>query len=203
MPVAENHPKPVLRLAGTLRGCKTDAAACPGTGTASAEPGSSRKPDAESVDARKGYAVGRWLARRLMQKCGLEIRQPGIHRYRGVKEEAAVSPNLLKRRLTPEAPDRVWSGDISYVRVNGGWCYLALVIDLYPRRIVGSAVSSSPDAELVCQALRRALESRSCRTGRLLCHSDQGGQYRSKKYRQLLWRHGGDAEHEPEREQPG
>lgn len=114
----------------------------------------------------------------------------GRHRYRGVKEEATASPDLLKRRFTPETPDKAWSGDISYVRVNGGWCYLALVIDLYSRWIVYSAVSSSPDAELICQVMRRALESRSCRTGRLLCHSDQGCQYRSKKYRKLLWRHG-------------
>ena len=139
---------------------------------------------------REGYKVGRWLAHRLMQECGLESGQPGRQRYRGVKEEAMASPDLLRRRFTPETPDKAWSGDISYVRVKSGWCYLALVIDLYSRRIVGSAVSSSPDAERVCRAMRRALESRSCRTGRLLCHSDQGSQYRSKKYRQLLWRHG-------------
>ena len=66
--------------------------------------------------------MGRWLARRLMQECGLESRQPGRHRYRGVKEEAMASPDLLRRRFTPETPDKAWSGDISYVRVNGGCC---------------------------------------------------------------------------------
>ncbi|WP_154132265.1 DDE-type integrase/transposase/recombinase, partial [Yersinia pestis] len=60
---------------------------------------------------------------------------------------------------------------------------------VYSRRIVGSAISSSPDAELVCRAWRNALETRP-REKRLLFHSDQGGQYRSKKYRQLLWRNG-------------
>ncbi|MTH48118.1 IS3 family transposase, partial [Intestinirhabdus alba] len=85
--------------------------------------------------------------------------------------------------------NQVWCGDISFIRVSGGWCYLALAIDLYSRRIVGHVMSSSLDAELVCRALRNALEIRK-RSGRLLFHSDQGGQYRSKKYRRLLWKHG-------------
>lgn len=138
---------------------------------------------------RSGYGVGRWLARRLMQECGLESRQPGKHLYRGVREASPASPNLLKRRFAPESANQAWCGDISFIRVSGGWCYLALVIDLYSRRIVGHAMSSSPDAELVCRALRNALETRQ-RSGRLLFHSDQGGQYRSKKYRRLLWKHG-------------
>lgn len=138
---------------------------------------------------QSGYNVGRWLARRLMQECGLASRQPGKPRYRGERETSLASPDLLKRQFKPSEPNRVWSGDISYIKVNGGWCYLALVIDLYSRRIVGSAISSSPDAELVCRALRNALETRP-REKRLLFHSDQGGQYRSKKYRQLLWSNG-------------
>ncbi|WP_155979598.1 IS3 family transposase, partial [Yersinia wautersii] len=138
---------------------------------------------------QSGYNVGRWLARRLMRECGLASRQPGKPRYRGEREVSLASPDLLKRQLKPSEPNRVWGGDISYTKVNGGWCYLALVIDLYSRRIVGSAISSSPDAELVCRALRNALETRP-REKRLLFHSDQGGQYRSKKYRQLLWRNG-------------
>jgi len=138
---------------------------------------------------QSGYEVGRWLARSLMRECGLVSCQPGKQRYRGMKEAASASPNLLKRRFMPSEPNRVWSGDISYIRVNGGWVYLALVIDLYSRRIVGSAMSSSPDAELVCRAMRNALETRSIKH-RLLFHSDQGGQYASRKYRRLLWRHG-------------
>lgn len=86
---------------------------------------------------RSGYNVGRWLARRLMQECGLESRQPGKHRYRNVGEETSASPNLLKRQFTPTQANRVWSGNISYIKVSGGWCYPVLVIDLYSRRIVG------------------------------------------------------------------
>ncbi|MFP1909125.1 IS3 family transposase [Lonsdalea quercina] len=138
---------------------------------------------------QSGYEAGRWLARRLMRECGRVSCQPGKHRYRGMKEASPAFPNLLNRRFMPSEPNRVWSGDISYIRVNGGRVYLARVIDLYSRRIVGSAMSSSPDAELVCRAMRNALETRSIER-RLLFHSDQGGQYRSRKYRQLLWRHG-------------
>ncbi|CAK6500563.1 IS3 family transposase ISKpn37 (plasmid) [Serratia marcescens] len=138
---------------------------------------------------RKGYAIGRWLARKLMQECGLLSRQPGKHRYRGAREEALASPNLLKRRFMPASPNQLWCGDISYIRLHGGWCYLALVVDLYSRRVVGSALSLSPDANLACRAMRNALETRR-RHGRLLFHSDQGCQYKSKQYRQLLWRSG-------------
>lgn len=122
---------------------------------------------------RNGYSIGRWLARKLMQECGLLSRQPGKHRYRGAREEALASPNLLKRRFMPASPNQVWCGDISYIRLHGGWCYLALVVDLYSRRVVGLALSLSPDANLACRAMRNALETRR-RHGRLLFHSDQG-----------------------------
>ncbi|OMQ21470.1 transposase [Serratia oryzae] len=107
---------------------------------------------------QSGYNMGRWLARRLMQECGLASRQLGKPRYRGERETSLASPDLLKKQFKPSEPNRVWSGDISYIKVNGGWCYLAL--ETRPRE------------------------------KRLLFHSDQGGQYRSKKYRQLLWRNG-------------
>lgn len=138
---------------------------------------------------RNGYAIGRWLARKLMQECGLLSRQQGKHRHRGAREEALAPPNLLKRRFMPASPNQVWCGDISYIRFHGGWCYLALVVALYSRRVVGSALSLSPDANLACRAMRNALETRR-RHGRLLFHSDQGIQYKSKQYRQLLWRSG-------------
>ncbi len=133
--------------------------------------------------------MGRYLARRLMQECGLESCQPGAHRYRRCLEEAGASPNYLNRRFNPEKPDQIWCGDISYIRTKEGWRYLALVIDLCSRRVVGYALSSSPDAELVCKVLRHALESR-CPQGRVMFHSDQGSQYSSRKFRQLLWRSG-------------
>ncbi len=138
---------------------------------------------------QSGVEAGRWLARRLMQECGLISCQPVKHRYRVNEENNPAMPNLLNRQFNPGAPNRVWCGDISFIRLQNKWCYLALVVDLYSRRIIGSALSLTADADLVCRALRNALETRP-RDGRLLFHSDQGVQYKSNKYRKLLWRYG-------------
>ena len=138
---------------------------------------------------QSGVDAGRWLARRLMRKYGLTSRQPVKHHYRGNEDKSPPLPNLLNRQFNPAAPNRVWCGDISFIRLQDRWCYLVLVVDLYSRRIIGSALSLTADAELVCRALRNALETRS-RDGRLLFHSDQGVQYKSNKYRKLLWCYG-------------
>ncbi|AJJ25686.1 integrase core domain protein (plasmid) [Yersinia enterocolitica] len=95
----------------------------------------------------------------------------------------------MRRQFNPVGPNRVCCGDISFIRLQGKWYYLALVVDLYARRIIGSALSLTADADLVCRALRNALETRP-RDRRLLFHSDQGCQYKSNKYRKLLLRHG-------------
>lgn len=138
---------------------------------------------------QSGINAGRWLARRLMSEGGLASRQPVTHRYRANEDNRAALPNLLNRQFNPAAPNRVWCGDISFIRLQGKWCYLALVVDLYSRRIIDSALSLTSDAEWVCRALRNALETHP-RDGRLLFRSDQGVQYKSNKYRRLLWRHG-------------
>ncbi len=135
----------------------------------------------------EGYPVGRWKARRLMQECGLQSRQPGAHRDRPAGKEHVASPNLLQQDFIPACPNTRWCGDITYIRTEAGWCYLAVVMDLFSRRVVGMAMSTSPDAGLVCRALRNALETRHIE-GRLIFHSDQGSQYSSKKFRRLLWR---------------
>ncbi|WP_374050736.1 IS3 family transposase [Xenorhabdus taiwanensis] len=134
----------------------------------------------------EGRPVGRWKARRLMQECGLQSRQPGTHRYRPAGEEHIASPNLLRQHFAPACPNTHWCGDITYIRIKAGWSYLAVVMDLFSRRVVGMAISSSPDAELVCRALNNALETRHIE-GRLVFHSDQGSQYSSRKFRRLLW----------------
>ena len=138
---------------------------------------------------QSGVNAGRWLARRLMRECGLTSRQQVKHHYRVNENKSPPLPNLLTRQFNPAAPSRVWYGDISFIRLQDTWCYLALVVDLYSRRILGSALSLTADAELVCRALRNALETRP-RNGRLLFHSDQDVQYKSNKYIKLLWRYG-------------
>ncbi|MGT5469215.1 IS3 family transposase [Escherichia coli] len=138
---------------------------------------------------QSGVDAGRWLARRLMRECGLTSRQPVKHHYRVNEDKSPPLPNLLNRQFNSAAPNRVWCGDISFIRLQDRWCYLALVVDLYSRRIIGSALSLTADDELVCRALRNALETRP-RDGRLLFHSDLGVQYKSNKYRKLLWCYG-------------
>ncbi|MHA0273244.1 IS3 family transposase [Enterobacter ludwigii] len=138
---------------------------------------------------QSGIDAGRWLARRLMQECGLTSRQPVKHPYRINEDNSPALPNLLNRQFNPAVPNRVWCGDISFIRLQDRWCYLALVVDLYSRRIIGAALSLTADADLVCRALRNAPETRP-RNERLLFHSDQGVQYKSNEYRKLLWRYG-------------
>lgn len=86
------------------------------------------------------------------------------------------------------APNQVWCGDITYIWAQGKWHYLAVVLDLYARRVVGWTLSSKPDADLVIKALDMAYEQRGRPQG-LLFHSDQGSQYGSRQFRQRLWRY--------------
>jgi transposase InsO family protein len=100
-----------------------------------------------------------------------------------------LASNLLDRDFKASAPNQKWVADITYVRTKRGWAYLAAVMDLFSRRIVGWAVSESIDTALIETALQNALASRSPKNG-LLHHSDRGCQYASGDYRQLLQRHG-------------
>lgn len=133
----------------------------------------------------KALGVSQWRARKLMQAGQLVSTQPGPRKFRRAETEDEIVPNQLNRAFQPTAPDRVWCGDITYILMAGRWAYLAVVLDLYARRVVGWSVSSTPDTALVTQALRRAVETRQPEAG-LLFHSDQGGQYRSRAYRHAL-----------------
>ncbi|WP_115826861.1 DDE-type integrase/transposase/recombinase [Xenorhabdus cabanillasii] len=104
----------------------------------------------------------------------------GAYGYRPAGKEHVASPNLLQQNFTPACPNTRWCGDITYIRTKSGWRYLAVVMGLFSRCVVGMAISSSPDAELVCRALNNALETRHTE-GRLIFHSDPGNQYSSKK----------------------
>ena len=100
-----------------------------------------------------------------------------------------VAPNLLQQNFTAAAPRQKWVGDITYLWTDEGWLYLATVIDLYARRVVGWAMSERMTAQLVCDALQMAL----WRCGRprgVIVHSDRGSQYCSAAYQALLSQHG-------------
>ena len=145
----------------------------------------------------QGLEAGRRRVARLMRENGLRARQP--RRFRRTTDSLhafPVAPNLLDQDFAAERPDEKWGADISYVWTREGWLYLAVVMDLYARRVVGWAVSDRLHKGLVLTALRRALVVR--RPGAdLIHHSDrgsQGGINWSSQHRDggwLRWRVGG------------
>lgn len=134
----------------------------------------------------EGVEVGRFKVRGLMKEQGLISKPPGSHAYKRATVERLDIPNVLDRQFTVVAPSKVWCGDITYIWAQGRWHYLAVVLDLYSRRVVGRAMSARPDAKLVIKALDRAYEMRGRPQG-VLFHSDQGSQYASRSFRQRLW----------------
>lgn len=138
--------------------------------------------------ANEGIVVGRHQIRRLMKESGLICKQPGPHRYRRATVEHVEIPNRLNRQFTVQQPNRVWCSDITYIWTGKKWSYLAVVMDLYARRVIGWAMSEQADKELVIKALDDAWHRRGKPHG-VMFHSDQGSQYMSLKFRQRLWRY--------------
>ncbi|HFH3373285.1 IS3-like element IS222 family transposase [Pseudomonas aeruginosa] len=136
----------------------------------------------------EGVTIGRFRVRRLMRELGLVSKQPGSHAYKQATVERPDIPNRLNREFATEHPNQVWCGDITYVWAQGRWHYLAAVLDLHTRRVIGWAFSAKPDAELVIKALDMAYEQRG-RPQQVLFHSVQGSQYASRLFRQRLWRY--------------
>ena len=91
-----------------------------------------------------------------MRQEGLISRQMPQHKYAKADKAHTLIPNVLGRQFQPDKPNKVWCGDVTYVWGGSGWIYLAVVIDLFARRIVGYATSKSPDSELTKKALRMA-----------------------------------------------
>lgn len=115
----------------------------------------------------------RYLVRKIMAEEGLVSRQTPKHRYPKGGNESLISPNLLKRRFDVTAINRWWCGDITYIWTQQGWCYLAVVMDLMKRRVVGYAMSQKPDSQLTKKAFNLAFEARK-RPLNVVFHSDQG-----------------------------
>lgn len=123
---------------------------------------------------------------RLMRKIGLRAKHKRPFRVTTKANPAhPVAPNLLGRTFTAEKPNQKWTSDITYIRTKEGWLYLAVVLDLFSRRIVGWAMSKRITSDLVINALAMAIEQRKPDAG-LLHHSDRGSQYTGKPYRKLL-----------------
>ena len=135
-----------------------------------------------------GESIGRYKVSSLMQEMGIKSKQPSKPKYKNTGGESKVAPNLLKRKFSVEQVNQVWCGDVTYIWAGDKWLYLAVVMDLFARRIVGWACSDSPDSNLTCAALRMAYESRG-KPKNVMFHSDQGCHYTSLKFRQSLWQY--------------
>ena len=127
--------------------------------------------------------------RRLMAQRGLHALQPKTFVPKTSDGRAdKPSPNLLSGRPLPDAPDLAWAGDITFIPTSAGWLYLAVVIDLCSRRIVGWSLADHMRSDLVLDALRQALQTRPA--NRTIFHSDRGSQYASTPFRNALTRAG-------------
>ena len=138
--------------------------------------------------ALQGIKIGRFKVRRLMLEAQLMSKQPGRHKYKVALDERLDIANKLDRCFKPHYANTVWCGDITYIWAGSRWIYLAVIIDLYARRVVGWSLSDKPTATLVIKALEHAYQQRGKPEG-LLFHSDQGSQYSSLRFRQQLWRY--------------
>ena len=136
----------------------------------------------------EGTEIGRFKVRSIMREAGLVSKQPGPHPYKRATVERVDIPNRLDREFDVSGPNQVWCGDITYIWAQGRWHYLAVVLDLYRRRVVGWSLSTQPKANLVVAALDMAYMQRGQPRG-IMFHSDQGSQYASRLFRQRLWRY--------------
>jgi putative transposase len=137
-----------------------------------------------------GYPVNRAKARQLMQAAKVSVRRRKPYKVTtDSKHNKPLFENVLNRQFTVAQPDLAYVADITYIWTQEGWLYLAVVIDLYSRKVVGWSMSSRMKAQLVCDALRMAIWQRRPKEG-LIVHTDRGSQYAGKDYRRLLAAHG-------------
>jgi transposase InsO family protein len=138
----------------------------------------------------EGLDIGRYRARSLMKKADVAVkRRKKFRKTTDSNHTLPVAPNLLERQFEVQQPNTVWCADITYLWTLEGWLYLAVIIDLYSRKIVGWAINSRLKASLVKEALMMAYWHRKPEKG-LIHHSDRGSQYASNEYQQMLDRYG-------------
>jgi len=140
-----------------------------------------------SLNDEHGIRCGYGKTARIMRENGIRAEIKTKYKPQATKADAneQAYPNLLKQRFDEKEKNRVWLSDITYIRVNGAWSYLAVVMDLGRRKVVGWELGANPTAELACRALKYAIERERPPEG-LIHHSDRGCQYTSKGYRKLL-----------------
>jgi transposase InsO family protein len=134
----------------------------------------------------RGHRIGVNRVARLMKEEGIQGKSPRRFKKTTDSEHLQpVAPNLLERDFSTDAPDQVWVTDITYIRTWEGWLYLAVILDLFSRKVVGWSLKSHMRTALCLQALDRALAIRSPEPG-WIHHSDQGSQYASEAYQKRL-----------------
>ena len=139
---------------------------------------------------KQGHRVGEHRVARLMRQAELQAKT--VKKWRATTYSLhglPVAANTRDRQFTVRQPNRVWAGDITYVWTLEGWLYLAVLLDLYSRAVIGWAMGPRLTGDLTEQALRMALSTRQPTAG-LLHHSDRGSQYAAGAYQQLLTTHG-------------
>jgi len=141
----------------------------------------------KEIEQRYGWIVSRRRIGRVMRNKGLRARNKQRFRINTTdsNHRLPISPNLLEQDFYASAPNRIYAGDITYIRTQEGWLYLAVVIDLYARAVVGWAIAEHMHTSLIADALKMVYRRRGSLRGAIF-HSDRGSQYASDTYRTLL-----------------
>ncbi|PSX20489.1 IS3 family transposase [Photobacterium kishitanii] len=138
----------------------------------------------------EGFVIGRYRTRSIMRKLGLVVTQRQAYKVTTKRKHSdSVADNVLSQNFNPLQPNQAWAGDVTYLRTNQGWLYLAIVMDLNSRRIIGWSLSKRMTVSLVERALQMAITLRRSGNG-VLFHSDRGSQYTSKQFQSLLTKNG-------------
>jgi transposase InsO family protein len=138
----------------------------------------------------EGICISEWKIRRIMRENGLYPQTKKKWKpYKKAKSEGFYSENKVKRHFLPNRFNAIWAGDITYIPTNLGWVYLAAVLDMKNKEVIGYEVSRNIDSELCKRALSNALALRGKHEG-LIFHSDRGSQYSSRAYKRMLQENG-------------
>jgi transposase InsO family protein len=134
----------------------------------------------------QGESINHKRVERLMRSAGFVGKAGRIYRRRPLPENPCIQvPNLQREEGKPVAPNRQWAGDVTYLKIHGQWQYLAVVIDLYSRKVVGWELSATRTVALTLSALRKAITNRNIEKG-LIFHSDRGSEYGAYAYHRCL-----------------
>lgn len=137
----------------------------------------------------QGVATSRKRVARIMRERGLVGLSPRKTTVTTTPARLPAPPDLVGRRFVAEGPDRLWAGDLTFVRTWQGWLYLAVLVDAHSRRVVGWAAADHLRTELALEALQMAIATRRPRPGLLIHHADRGSQYLAHRYERTLRAH--------------